>query len=293
MARRLPALLAALAAAALVATLHVYGGSRVLSPGGRGEITVYLCAAAEKPWEEIIKEFEHETGIKVNAIYGSSGRLYAMIRMSRRGDVYASASPLYMAMAVLDGLVRPDSVRPVAYLVPVILVPQGNPAGVRGLADLLKPGIRVAIGDPSHVVVGQYAVEVLKHNGLWPQARRNIVVYAENFAKLVALVATGAVDAAIGWHVAGYWYPGRVEVVWLKPGQVPEASYIAIGVLKTSRNPEAARRFIEFVTGSDYARKVWSKYHYFTSPQEVWKVAPGASIPSIEEVEERLQHSGG
>ena len=278
--------LVTLTALAGFAILHLHKTSKAQTSSV--ELTVYLCAAAKKPWQELVTEFERETGIKVNAIYGSSGKLYSTIEMTHRGDVFAPASPQYMAKALVEGLVYPDTVRQVAYLLPEIIVPKGNPAGIEKLEDLLRPGVRLAIGDPEHVVIGHYAVELFKHNGMWPEVQENIVTYAENFAKLATLVATGAVDAIIGWHVTYYWYPDRTEIIWLKPGQIPEASYIPIAVLKTSKNPEAAKKFIEFVTESEYARQMWGRYHYLTSPEEVQEKAPGTKIPSIQEIAEKL-----
>jgi molybdate transport system substrate-binding protein len=270
--------------AGMVGFVVLYGHNTQDSSNKGVELTVYLCAAAKKPWQELVSEFERRTGIRVNAIYGSSGRLYALIKISGQGDVYAPASLYYMAKAVRDGLVYNDTVHPVAYLIPAIIVPKGNPADIRELNDLLKHGVKIAIGEPSHVVIGQYAVKVFKHNDMWPRVKDNIVVYAENFAKLASLVAMGAVDAIIGWHVAHYWYPNSTEIIWLKPGEVPEVSYIPIGVLKTSKNPKAAIEFIQFVTESDYAHKVWAKYHYPTSPRSVEELAPGARIPSIDDL---------
>ncbi len=269
---------------ASIASFVVYSYNAQNSSNKNVELTVYLCAAAKKPWQELVAEFERRTGIRVNAIYGSSGRLYALVKISSRGDVYAPASLYYMAKAVRDGLVYNNTVRPVAYLIPAIIVPKGNPADIRELKDLLKNGVKIAIGEPSHVVIGQYAVKIFKHNDIWPRVKDNIVVYAENFAKLASLVAMGAVDAIIGWHVAHYWYPNSTEIIWLKPGEVPEVSYIPIGVLKTSKNPKAAIEFIRFVTESDYAHKVWAKYHYPTSPRSIEELAPGARIPSIDDL---------
>ena len=50
----------------------------------------------------------------------------------------------------------------VVYLVPSINVRAGNPKGIQGLRDLLKPGIRVAIANPENVCVGTYAVEIVE-----------------------------------------------------------------------------------------------------------------------------------
>ncbi len=248
----------AAAAALAVAALAHHGGS------DRGLVLrVYLCSAARKPWEEIVKLFEEETGVHVEAIYGSSGYLLAQLRLVG-GDVYAPASPYYMELAVQEGLVDPGTVAKAALLYPVILVPRGNPAGVSGLEDLARPGVRVGIGEPDRVAVGRYARLLLEETGLWEKVRPNIVVYAKTVAELTNYVAMGAVDAAITWDVNHWWYPNRTEAI-----PIPEElwrglgpSYIPIGVASGSSHPDLARRFVEFATRSPEALQVWRRYHY-------------------------------
>ncbi len=149
------------------------------------------------------------------------------------------------------------------------------------LRDLAKPGVRVSTGDPKTVCVGEYAVDLLKFNGLYDKVKGNIVVYAESCSKTAMLPATGAVDAIIGWHVFHYWYPDKTDIVWLKPNQIPKISYIPIGILKYSKNPDAARKFIEFAVSSPFAKKVFRKYHYFASEKEAREYAPYAQIPKL------------
>ena len=246
-------------AAVSVAVLRAHSAS---GGGGAPVLRVYLCAAAEKAWKEIIPLFERETGVRVEAVYGSSGFLLTQLERVG-GDIYAPASPYYMRLAEQRGLVDSGSVRVVAYLYPVILVPRGNPAGVHGLEDLARPGLRVGLGDPRSVAVGRYAERLLRRLGLWDAVARH-AVYAANVAQLTAYVATGAVDAAITWHVNHYWYPSRTEVVWI-PCRLWESlgpSYIPIAVARGSRHPVLARKFIEFVTESPEARRILARYHY-------------------------------
>jgi len=248
----------AVAMALAVAALAQHGDG-----DGGPVLRVYLCSAARKPWEEIVKLFEEETGVRVEAVYGSSGYLLAQLRLVG-GDVYAPASPYYMELAVREGLVDPGTVARAALLYPVILVPRGNPAGIRGLEDLARPGVRVGIGEPNRVAVGRYARLLLEEAGLWEKVRPNIVVYAKNVAELTNYVVMGAVDAAITWDVNHWWYPDRTEAIpipeelWKSLGP----SYIPVGVASGSRHPDLARRFVEFATRSPEALQVWRRYHY-------------------------------
>jgi molybdate transport system substrate-binding protein len=256
----------ALLAAGLVALLGFAAIAAIAHQKSRESgivLRVYLCSAAQKPWKELVKLFEEETGIRVEAVYGSSGHLLAQLRMAG-GDVYAPAAPFYMEKAVEEGLVDPSTVRKVVLLYPVILVPKGNPAGISSLEDLARPGVRVGIGEPEHVAVGRYARQLLEEAGLWEKVKHNIVVYAKNVAELTNYVAMGAIDAAIVWDVNHWWYPNRTEMV-----PIPEKywkhigpSYVPIAVATGSKHREEALRFIEFVTENPLALKVWESYHY-------------------------------
>ena len=233
------------------------------SAGSPPVLRVYLCSAAQKPWKEIIQAFTRETGIRVEAVYGSSGSLLAQLRLAG-GDVYAPAAPYYIEKAVKERLVDPSTVRKVVLLYPVILVPRGNPAGIHSLGDLARPGVRVGLGETSRVAVGRYAKQLLQQCGLWEKVKRNIVVYAKNVADLTNYVAIGAVDAAITWDVNHWWYPGKTEAIpipkecWKNLGP----SYIPIAVAAGSKHPGLAKRFIDFVTRSPVARSIWLHYHY-------------------------------
>lgn len=244
-------------------------------------LTLFAGAAAEKAWEEIIRKFEEETKIKVIAYYGGSGKVLSALKITKSGDLFAPGSPDYMAKAIEEGIVDPKTVRIIAYMVPAIIVPMGNPKNITDLEDLARPGIKIGIGDPKTVCVGKYAVDLLKYNGLYDKVKDNIVVYAESCSKTALLPVTGAVDAIIGWHVFHYWYPNRTEIIWLKPYQIPKISYISIGITRYCKDIEAAKKFIEFIINSEYAKKVFRKYHYFATINEAKKYAPYAKIPEL------------
>ena len=143
------------------------------------------------------------------------------MEITRSGDVFAPGSPDYMEKAIKDGAVDPTTVDIVAYMVPAIIVPKGNPKNIASLEDLARSGVSVGIGDPETVCVGECAVDLLKYDGLYDKVKNNIVVYAESCSKTAMLPATSAVDAIIGWHVFHYWYPDKTDLIWLKPRTDP------------------------------------------------------------------------
>lgn len=111
--------------------------------GEQKTITAF-CGSASKPaMEEAAKVFEQKTGIKVYLNFSGSGTMLSQMKLSRSGDLYIPASPDYMAMAEQDGVVEPNSVKIISYLIPAILVQYGNPKNIQALSDLAKPGIDI------------------------------------------------------------------------------------------------------------------------------------------------------
>ncbi|MBI2859968.1 MAG: molybdate ABC transporter substrate-binding protein [Chloroflexi bacterium] len=239
-------------------------------------VTVFAGSVSKPALEEAASVFERETGVKVYLNFGGSGALLSQMKLSRRGDLYLPASPDYMAMAIAGGLVDAGSEKRVAYLVPAILVPAGNPAGVRSLADLSRPGVRVAIADPQSVSVGLYAYEILEHAGLISEISRNMVTYGESYAKTVSLVSLGTVDAIIGWREFAQWNK-NVEMVPLMPEEMPRLSYISGAIASFAMDSESARSFLDFLA-SARGQEIFGRWGYLITEAEASKISPGASI---------------
>ncbi|WP_456432513.1 molybdate ABC transporter substrate-binding protein [Nitratifractor sp.] len=232
-------------------------------------LLLFAGSASQPPLEEAIQAFTKKTGIAVDAIYGGSGYVLSQMKLTRRGDLYLPGSSDYMQKALREKLVDPRTVAIVAYLVPAINVPKGNPKGIRSLRDLARPGIRVAIANPEGVCVGAYAVEILEHNLTAVERerfRKNLVNYTASCAKTANAAALRQVDAVIGWRVFGYWNPRKIETIPLPAAQIVRIGYIPVAVSTYSRHPKLARRFIDFLLSPE-GRAIFAKYHYLPSPE--------------------------
>ncbi len=245
--------------------------------GEQKTITAF-CGSASKPaMEEAAKVFEERTGIKVYLNFSGSGTMLSQMKLSRSGDLYIPGSPDYMAMAEQDGVVEPNSVKIISYLIPAILVQYGNPKNIQALSDLAKPGIEVGIADPESVSIGLYAYEILEYNNLLPEVGENIITYGESYSKIVSLIALKAVDAILGWRVFSKWQPETIDVVYLKPEQIPRIAYIPGAISTFTKDRESARKFLDFLV-SPPGQEIFSKWGYITTESEARKFAPNAEI---------------
>jgi molybdate transport system substrate-binding protein len=192
--------------------------------------------------------------------------------LARKGDLYFPGSSDYMEIAKQKNLVFPETEKYVVYLVPAINVQKGNPKGIKTLADLAKPGLRVAIANPEGVCVGLYAVETIEKNlsnDVKANLKKNIVNYTESCEKTATAISLKIVDAVIGWRVFQYWDPDRIETIPLKKNEITRVGYIPIAISKFTTKKDLAQNFINFII-SDEGKAVFRKYHYFMSPEEAF-----------------------
>lgn len=244
----------------------------------RGKRLQAFCGAASKPaLEEAAAKFEADSGIKVDLQFGGSGTMLSQLKMSKRGDVFIPGSPDYMLKAQREGLVDPEKVEIITYLVPSILVPKGNPQEIRSLDDLVRPDVKLGIGNPEAVCVGLYAVEVLEKSGLLDKVGKNVAVHAESCSKTAALVAMKKVDAILGWRVFSQWNPEAIQAVPIAPDRIPRLAYVPAGVCTTSTRPELAEKFVRFLTLPE-AQRIFAKWGYLAGQEEARRFAPNAEV---------------
>jgi molybdate transport system substrate-binding protein len=241
-------------------------------------IEVFVGSATKPVLEEAAQVFEKKTGVKVLLHFGGSGKMLSEMKLARRGDVYLPGSSDFMDIAKREKLVSPETEKRIAYLIPAINVPAGNPKNIRTLEDLARPGLRIGIARPDTVCVGLYAVEVLERAGLAAKIRPNIVTNAESCEKTAQLVALRSVDAVLGWEVFHFWQPDKIETVFLAPDQIARIGYLPIAVSVFSGQRSLARQFIDFLTGAD-GQAVFKKWHYLTSVEDARKLTrPDAPV---------------
>nr|QNO44628.1 hypothetical protein ALDOFIIM_00007 [Methanosarcinales archaeon ANME-2c ERB4]QNO44931.1 hypothetical protein DMHHAFJO_00002 [Methanosarcinales archaeon ANME-2c ERB4]QNO46300.1 hypothetical protein FKGNILIC_00007 [Methanosarcinales archaeon ANME-2c ERB4] len=221
-------------------------------------LLIYCGAGMRAPMDELGAQFEQEYGVKVVYNYAGSGHLLNQIELAQNGDAYQPGAMYYSTIAREKGFI--DYEKSVAYHVPVIVTPKGNPANITGPDDLTNPGVRVALGDPEACAIGRLANKILEKNGIADAVLDNTVVYGTTVNALILYVAGGDVDAAITWEETALIAPNETTVIGI-PAEENIIQTIPIGTLTFSENKESAEEFIDFVT-SDYGKAVYEIYGF-------------------------------
>jgi molybdate transport system substrate-binding protein len=213
-------------------------------------LVVFAAASLTEAFGEIGAEFEDlQAGVSVRFSFGPSDGLATQIREGAPADVFASASERWMDEAAAEGL-RVRTVFARNRL--AVLIPRDNPAGIRGMEDLARPGVRLVLAAPD-VPAGEYAREALARAGILARAEANVVSNEEDVKGVVQKVALGEADAGIAYvtdlteavarDIRGIAIPASANVTAPYP----------IAILGSSDSPGMARRFLDYVLGDGQA----------------------------------------
>jgi len=244
------------------------------------EIIVFAGSSSKAALDAAGKAFEVKTGIIVYSNYGGSGTMLSQLDLSKTGDIFISASPEYTLKAVVKNIIYPDTEVKLYYLVPAILVQKNNPKSITSLADLAKPGLKIAIADPQTVPVGRYAYEILDYNRLLYDVGNNIVVYGESNEKISSYIILNSVDAAIAWDNIAVQQPDKLDVVYFQPNQVPRISFGSGAIATYTEDEDSAQIFLRYLTSTE-GQQFFKRYGYYTTESEVKKLVPEAQIGGI------------
>jgi len=231
---------------------------------GSGAVALRLYAGAglRRAVDELAAEFEKASGIRVEPDYGGSGMIISRARLDDRADLFMPGDVWYVdQLAKQAGLIESKTM--VAYFVPVIIVRKGEQR-IRGLEDFFDKDVKVALGNPKACQVGRISEKIFAKAGLDAsklEAKQSLTVN-----ELGVWVKVGDVDAAIVWDAIAANIVDSVDVVEIPPAQ-NIISRVVVGLMTTSTNKPAARRFIDFMTGPAGRAILEGKGYRTTAPQ--------------------------
>lgn len=239
-------------------------------------LTIFAAAGAKPAIDEIGNLFGKQYAIDVEISYGGGGEMLSRMILARSGDVYIAPEQGFMVSAGEKQAIDPATIQNIAYMVPVVAVPEGNPKQILALADLAKPGVRVAICRPESTLLGKYALEIFQKAGLGEALEKNIVTFASDPNNLLNMLFMGQVDAGIIWHFYKALAPDKIEIVFLSPEQLTGIGEMQIAVSAYSQNIKLARQFVNFAASTE-GRDVFKKHGYLVDAQEVKRYGTGSN----------------
>ncbi len=206
---------------------------------------LYCGAGLRQPVDELLADFQKETGWKVTVEFGGAGQLLTRFRATGAGDVFLPGSHFYVDKLSAEGLVA--SRRAVVLHTPVAAVNKKRGGHIRSFADLARPGVRVGLGDPKAMALGRTAEQILNNSGLKENILKNVVTRASTVKQLTLYVVQGDVDAAIVARADAFQNKDVLTFFEIDPHwYTPEV--VTVAVLKSSADPEAAQKLADYLS---------------------------------------------
>jgi molybdate transport system substrate-binding protein len=207
-------------------------------------LTVLAAASLRGPFTELEATFEDgHPGVDVTVSFGGSSDLADQVEAGAPADVVATADEPTMARLSDAGLVATPTVFATNAL--TVVVPAGNPADVRNLADLGRSDVDVVLCAPE-VPCGRAAASVTDAAGVTPHT----VSEEPSVTDVLAKVALGEADAGLVYVTDAATEPGDVETV-----PTPEAADVVnrypVAVLAEPQAPGLADEWVALVTGDE------------------------------------------
>jgi molybdate transport system substrate-binding protein len=217
--------------------LAVTAGGRNAEPLGSVQLNVFAAASLTEVFPRIDPKPKYN--------FAGSNTLLAQIEQGAPADVFASANTSYPQQLYSEGKCE----KPVVYASNklVVIVPKSNPAGIKSVFDLRKPGVKVVVAGVG-VPVGDYTRTILGNLDLTESVMANVVSNEPDVRSVTSKVALGQADAGFVYRSDLAPVASQVSFIRIPAWAQPPVRY-AMCVLKSSRHLKEARAFQARVLG--------------------------------------------
>lgn len=214
-------------------------------PAASRSAMVFAAASLTGAFQALDEAFRlRHPDARLDLHFAGTSQLVVQVREGAPVDVFASADVPNMEKIEATGLVvAPPRVFARNRL--TIVTAKGNPHGIRSLADLARPELRVVLCGPE-VPAGRYAREAMAKASVTPRSLSD----EPSVKAVVAKVRLGEVDAGVVYVTDATAAADHVDAVPLPDENDVVAAY-PIAVLRAGRNRSLGEQFVAFVLSPD------------------------------------------
>ncbi len=235
------------------------------------EMTFFAGSVNRRALEPVLKTFQKREGVKINTVYNGCGILTAEMRIMEKNqdsgfpDTYMACDVYYLE-TVKDLFQEAANVSDTDI---VIAVQKGNPKQIHSLNDLLRPGVRVAIGQPQQCTIGALTRRLLQHEGIYDKLlENNVVTQTASSSLLIPSVVTKSADATLAYRTDTLSESDKVDVITLDYDDLAKAIQ-PFSIAKSSRQKNLSRRLYQAISRSREAFEAAGFHWRLAVPRDV------------------------
>jgi molybdate transport system substrate-binding protein len=217
-------------------------------PAQAEDISVAVAANFTAPMKIIAAEFEKDSGHKVVASYGSTGKFYAQIKNGAPFEILLAADDETPTKLVKEAVGQSGS--QFTYALGKLVLWSAKPGLVDGAGAVLKKGdfAHLSLADPKLAPYGAAGIETLKTLGAFEAVSPKIVT-AENITQAYQFISSG--NAELGFlALSQVLKDGKIEgSFWLVPANLYTQIRQDAVVLEPGKGKAAVEALMKFLKG--------------------------------------------
>lgn len=217
-------------------------------------LTVFAAASMTESLTQIQEQYKTVApNVTLTFNFDSSGTLQTQIEEGADCDLFISAAQKQMnALDVTSDkntkkqdLIIPETRVNILENKVVLVVPEGNSAGVKAFEDVNADKVSlIALGN-ADVPVGQYSQEIFTNMGVWDAIQKKIT-FGSNVKEVTTQVKEKAVDCGVVYATDAY-SAGLTAVAEAPAGMLKTPVVYPAAVTRSSKHAEAAKAFLDYL----------------------------------------------
>jgi molybdate transport system substrate-binding protein len=224
------------------------------------EISVAVAANFTAPMKQIAAEFEKDTGHKVVASFGSTGKFYAQIKNGAPFEVLLTADDETPAKLIKENAAVAGS--QFTYAIGKLVLWSAKPGLVDGAGEVLKNGsfVHITLAEPKLAPYGAAATETMKAMGVYDSLQRKMVT-AENITQAHQFISSG--NSELGFvALSQVLKDGKIEgSSWLVPANLYKSIRQDAVILEKGKGKPAAEALMNYLK-ADKAKAIVKSFGY-------------------------------
>ncbi len=215
-------------------------------------LQVWSCGGLAEAFMPANAAYEKANGVKISYTGAFAAALGKSLLGSATTEIFAGRV-LDLAKKLKEAG-KMSSFQPLCYTSYVMVTPIGNPAGIRQLADMTKPGVRVILAPDASPPGGQAVQNLLKKAGLAEEIAKNCLRPGSCVQRVMDEIVDSRGDVSIVERRLTRMaeFRDRTEIF-----EIPEEFFppgpltFTIGVMKDAKDEILARHYIDYITSAE------------------------------------------
>lgn len=218
----------------------------------RDQLQVWSCGGLAEAMMPVNMLFEKKTGVRIAYTGAFAAALGKSLMGSGHTEVFAGR-----VLELAKNLRKAGKMvyfKPLCFTSYVMATPKGNPAKIRSVEDMAKPGIRVVLAPEASNPGGPAVQALLKKAGIQEAVMKNAVIAGSCVQRTTSDLVAGKGDVSIiELRITRLpEFEGKMDVMTI-PEQFfpPPPLTFTVGVMQDAQDRALADAYVEYVTSPE------------------------------------------